>query len=307
MFGRYHPRWLAERADATFSPITLTVISTLAPSSTSETQLDTTSSTTTTSQTSTSSTASFATQTATSAQTSVQTSVLPTSQSDTPTEIPVASAITSSPSSAPNIMADSSVTGTQRVPAGAIVGIVLAGVIVVLAGLVFFLRNRFKRRRQQRRTWLQRNGVPSQAVTGITASSFAPAEIYPETPMRGNLSPGMSFARAQQQALASRSPAATSTSIISPPPPYPTATVQFSFVPDLSDELEIVNGETLTMIQEFDDGWALCANRGGTQGMVPLECLDRKTTAVQYGMAMGSAVDARNSNRASSLQSQDRV
>ena len=302
MFGRYHPRWLAERADATFSPITLTVTSTLAaPSSTSETQLNTTSSTTTTSQTSTSSTVSFATQTVTSA----QTSVLPTSQSDTPTETPVASAITSSPSSAPSNMADLSVSGTRRVPAGAIVGIVLAGVIVVLAGLVFFLRNRFRRRRQQRRTWIQTNGVPSQAVTGYTASSFAPAEMYPETPMRGDLSPGMSFARAQQQVLASRSPAATS--IISPPPPYPTATVKFSFVPDLSDELEIVNGETLTIIQEFDDGWALCSNRGGTQGMVPLECLDRKTTAGQYGMAVGSAADVRNSNRASSLQFQDRV
>lgn len=114
------------------------------------------------------------------------------------------------------------------------------------------------------------------------------------------MSPGMSFAQAQQQALTSRPPM-PNVPPVSLRPPFPTAMVKFSFLPDLEDELEIVNGEMLTIMQEFDDGWALCSNSSGVRGMVPLECLDRGETPVQYGVAVGSARDVRNSRRESSL------
>ncbi|KAH9005011.1 hypothetical protein EDB86DRAFT_2881061 [Lactarius hatsudake] len=50
--------------------------------------------------------------------------------------------------------------------------------------------------------------------------------------------------------------------------------VRVTFVPQLPDELAITPGEKLYIRAEFDDGWALCANTRGEQGMVPLECLE---------------------------------
>lgn len=55
-----------------------------------------------------------------------------------------------------------------------------------------------------------------------------------------------------------------------------TIIVSRSFVPTLPDELSISTGETLKVLQEFDDGWAECMTLGGEVGMVPLECFDRQ-------------------------------
>ncbi|KAJ7353597.1 hypothetical protein DFH08DRAFT_624707, partial [Mycena albidolilacea] len=51
-------------------------------------------------------------------------------------------------------------------------------------------------------------------------------------------------------------------------------TVRYEFIPSLPDELSIITGEVLHMMAEYDDGWALCKNERGEQGVVPLECLD---------------------------------
>ena len=75
--------------------------------------------------------------------------------------------------------------------------------------------------------------------------------------------------------------------------PTEAATVKFTFIPSLPDELSISNGEVVKVLQEFDDGWALCVNSRGLQGMVPLECLDRQEGVPNRGI--------RDSNRASSL------
>ncbi|KAI0053968.1 hypothetical protein FA95DRAFT_1479519, partial [Auriscalpium vulgare] len=50
--------------------------------------------------------------------------------------------------------------------------------------------------------------------------------------------------------------------------------VRVTFVRSLPDELAITPGETLQITSRFDDGWALCTNARGVQGMVPLECLE---------------------------------
>jgi len=60
----------------------------------------------------------------------------------------------------------------------------------------------------------------------------------------------------------------------STPVPEVSALVRMTFVPQLPDELAITPGETLCIRSEFDDGWALCVNSRGKQGMVPLECLE---------------------------------
>lgn len=70
------------------------------------------------------------------------------------------------------------------------------------------------------------------------------------------------------------------------------ATVKSTFIPTLPDELSLTMGEMLHVLSEYDDGWALCANRMGEQGMVPLDCLDRRDHEVQ---------DHRLSKRDSSL------
>jgi hypothetical protein len=76
--------------------------------------------------------------------------------------------------------------------------------------------------------------------------------------------------------------------------PSKLATVHCTFIPSLPDELTISTGETIRVLSEYDDGWALCANRRGEQGMVPLECLDRSDSGP-------STPTFRNSRRMSSL------
>ncbi|KAJ3861056.1 hypothetical protein EV359DRAFT_5460, partial [Lentinula novae-zelandiae] len=51
------------------------------------------------------------------------------------------------------------------------------------------------------------------------------------------------------------------------------AAVRCTFVPNLPDELTVLNGEVLNVLQEYDDGWVSCSNSKGETGMVPLECL----------------------------------
>jgi len=78
-----------------------------------------------------------------------------------------------------------------------------------------------------------------------------------------------------------------------------TATVRCTFIPNLPDELSIEAGETVRIVGEYDDGWALCSNRLGEQGMVPLECLERSSSPGRFLDAEGQS--GRNFQRASSL------
>jgi len=75
------------------------------------------------------------------------------------------------------------------------------------------------------------------------------------------------------------------------------AVIQCTFIPTLPDELSIRMGETVRVIAEYDDGWALCANAHDERGMVPLECLDQSAR----GVVRQDQVDRRTSRRASSL------
>lgn len=59
-----------------------------------------------------------------------------------------------------------------------------------------------------------------------------------------------------------------------------SAKVLSTFVPNLPDELRIELDEVIRVLAEYDDGWALCMNSAGEQGMVPLECLDRGDSGV---------------------------
>jgi len=76
--------------------------------------------------------------------------------------------------------------------------------------------------------------------------------------------------------------------------------VRVTFIPQLPDELAITPGETLCIRTEYDDGWALCVNTRGKQGMVPLECLEGDGGQLTAPSLVGTW---RTSRRASSLRS----
>ncbi|KAA1469222.1 hypothetical protein DENSPDRAFT_834796 [Dentipellis sp. KUC8613] len=67
--------------------------------------------------------------------------------------------------------------------------------------------------------------------------------------------------------------------------------VRVTFIPSMPDELSIEPGETIRIAAVYDDGWALCANAQGQQGMVPLECLEGGGGHFA-GMPAGGGVEA---------------
>jgi hypothetical protein len=89
------------------------------------------------------------------------------------------------------------------------------------------------------------------------------------------------------------SPRAASANIVNK-----ASVVRYTFVPNLPDELAILNGEVLDVLQEYDDGWALCTNSKGEMGMVPLECLSSGSETSLYDFGERSR---RSSRRVSSL------
>ena len=83
--------------------------------------------------------------------------------------------------------------------------------------------------------------------------------------------------------------------------PYST-TVMCAFIPSLPDELTISIGETLRVLAGYEDGWSLCMNFRGKQGMVPNECLEKSVSSM--GLLLPSDGDYRiskSSARVSSL------
>lgn len=77
------------------------------------------------------------------------------------------------------------------------------------------------------------------------------------------------------------------------------AKVMSTFIPALPDELSINTGDSLRVLAEFDDGWALCQNARGEKGMVPMECLDQADAPSVF---QGPGVrEERKSSRISSL------
>jgi hypothetical protein len=75
------------------------------------------------------------------------------------------------------------------------------------------------------------------------------------------------------------------------------ALVRNGFVPSLVDELAVGAGEMVRVLEEYDDGWALCANMRGSQGVVPQDVLQRNrasTIGTSGDSAMGAPPPMRN-------------
>ena len=82
--------------------------------------------------------------------------------------------------------------------------------------------------------------------------------------------------------------------------PYST-TVVCTFIPSLPDELTISIGETLRVLTGYEDGWSLCMNSRGKQGMVPNECLEKSFSSMELLPPTGDYRISRSSARVSSL------
>lgn len=174
---------------------------------------------------------------------------------------------------------------------GGIAGVVITVLVLVGGIIVFLMRKRFMSMRQKKRaTW---NGGAFSKTANISSPKPAPAGAptpwaFPQT-AQGIPAPPMSY----------NNPTAIAASINptgpKPSPSSTTASVRCTFIPSLPDELSITTGEVVRVVQEYDDGWALCANTRGEQGMVPLECLEKSSMTPNYG------ADWRNAQRASSL------
>jgi len=180
------------------------------------------------------------------------------------------------------------------------VGITIACVMLILGAFIFFIRQRAVRNRKLRTQTAPWLGAPRSMN-----SSFEPREVNPYGSVpsgagnMGEASPGVSFARAPVP-VPPTMPASSYNNPIAAPVPGgagSTATVRYEFIPSLPDELSITTGEVVSVISEYDDGWTLCKNGRGDQGMVPLECLDRGSAPAQ-----DTQQDYRNSRRTSSLQ-----
>ena len=134
-------------------------------------------------------------------------------------------------------------------------------------------------------------------------------------------SSGTYFAGAQAASRQAAAQGPSMTSVLAPPASYgagfgsqiPTttpnspfassdapfgATVIYTFITSLPDELSITVGETIRVLAEYDDGWALSLNTRGEQGMVPLQCLDR---GVGGGRSFDGDADMDGMRRVSSL------
>ncbi|KAK0211816.1 hypothetical protein IW262DRAFT_1414595 [Armillaria fumosa] len=286
------PQIPRDEDEYTSSAVPITTITITKEESSTASRATSLSTTATMTSSSTSSLSSIASSSFSSSVSAVAESTLASSSSSSPSTtppLPSASAIASTPASA----SDNGAVSKQTLPAGAIAGIVIAIVLVLVAVALILLRNRFMQRRRSRvSTWISR---PRLANTGV---AFDPAS---DTYNNGPQSSGMQFNQSGAMATPLTMPSASwNNAGVSPGtiPPPSSAIVKSRFIPSLPDELPISNGETVRILQEFDDGWALCANGREEQGMVPLECLERLTPT--SGLPATTS-DLRKSARESSL------
>lgn len=262
----------------------------------------------------------------------ISTTATPTPAISVPTTTPtISSSSTLAPTpsatnAASNVGAASS--SSKGISGGGIAAIVTILIIAFLGVVLFFVRKMYiKKRELKRGTWgagafaKRTDFIPEQGeksydnASGFMpgagnspSSPFAPSAFGRDQtpiappPMSYNnnfsplsvtppsLSPGMGAAVGMERASAT---------------PTPTdALIKCTFIPSLPDELSIGTGETVRVVAEYDDGWAMCANARGEQGMVPLECLDQTKGRGSVGdiQQFQGQNDWRASKRVSSLQ-----
>ena len=191
--------------------------------------------------------------------------------------------------------------------------------VAIIAGLIVAIwvaRKVFLRRRQNRRetfVWPNAEIEPQQRTDDISEKMFirtenlnAPPPV-PEKPMSPMLSPPpMAYnSPVAPPVVTVQSPTLQSgaSAVALAPASASYAFVRCTYIPNLPDELSVTVGETIRVLNSYDDGWALCVNSRNEQGVVPLECLNVGNTPPSApGQYLGQGTgDWRMSRRASSL------
>ena len=215
-------------------------------------------------------------------------------------------------------------------PSGGLIAAIVVVLLLALCAVAFFVirRYRIQRRVARRVTWTTNHPFDLTLEKGVDHDPAVSSDARIETgnqlskeggngqvkpvPQVRNIarkpplpySPVSPIAPSPSQSQISipdaSAPSMDSASVYtapSTPVPGIPAHVRMAFVLQLPDELVITPGETLYIRSKFDDGWALCVNSSGKQGMVPLECLEGG------GGQFAGHSNLGNARRASSLNS----
>ncbi|PPQ91399.1 hypothetical protein CVT25_014287 [Psilocybe cyanescens] len=295
------------------APITLTIVQTVTETGSSTVSTSSTSISSSVGTTSSSTTGQSASSTSTSPlQTPTETLTFSSSISSSfvpPTITP--SGMSGGSSATP--IAVGSLSSSNELPGGAIAAIVIA-VLIALVGIVFYLiRSKSRRTRMKLRPlWTNSNTVNRSGGISSSNYDFKPSgysegsnvvgetrQVQSRNSRLSIMIPGAdipvppnSYNDDNTITINTRSAATTSPTplvIYSPGSESSSpfgALVVSTFVTRLPDELSINAGEKLRVLAEYDDGWSLCMNNTGEQGMVPVECLSRGSSSQQASLAL---------------------
>ncbi|KAF8559750.1 hypothetical protein OG21DRAFT_1502977, partial [Imleria badia] len=123
---------------------------------------------------------------------------------------------------------------------------------------------------------MQPPSIPTYATPAPPPATYnnpTPVSAYPTYPVPSPYNPGNPAALAMARGATGAGISSTLSSVRAQRAPA-EATVKCTFVPTLPDELSITTGERVFIVEQYDDGWDLCANVRGERGMVPRECLE---------------------------------
>ncbi|KAJ3999692.1 hypothetical protein F5050DRAFT_876530 [Lentinula boryana] len=305
-------------------PVTLTEVSTISVTSAStSSSVSTTAKTSTTATTMISSTLSASSarsspsslsSSTTSSHTSLSTSAVPVSITPSPSASAVANPSATMTVSAQNAIGAEE-TGSPKLSGGTIAAIAIGVLVLVSAAVVLIGRRYLAMRRQKKRAtarWLNGFSAPNTgAFTGPDKFSTQPpmSVVEPSYGTGYAYTPTINVASnvgTRGEVAGLPTPATPVASFNNAPTTPGTALSSFvnrtavrrTFVPNLPDELTVLNGEMLDVLQEYDDGWVLCSNSKGETGMVPLECLTSKS---ETGSDFWGERSMRGSRRVSSI------
>ncbi|CEG79768.1 hypothetical protein RMATCC62417_14197 [Rhizopus microsporus] len=211
-------------------------------------------------------------------------------------------------SSTPSASAAASTSSSGSSSSGAIIGAVVAVLVVAIAGAGALLFVRRRRRRQLKQSRAARMSTMNPNF-GVENKPYdhqdnysAPQTGYNEAPSMQQIAtataatnnfntyqPALAInnqsketiQQQQQQYYQTQSPTAVQPQITEGPHEPQTAslgtfTVIATYIPTLSDELEIEPGDRIELLVEYDDGWCQGINitKNYAKGVFPRHCID---------------------------------
>ncbi|KAI8365434.1 hypothetical protein EDC96DRAFT_565285 [Choanephora cucurbitarum] len=185
---------------------------------------------------------------------------------------------------------------------GLVGGVVAAAAIIVLAAGAFLVFRKKKKARYATQKQLKPDpftmGYGSQDFPSPLNTSFPPASAYvaPDKPKASHLA-AVNQDNGIQSPPVSATPSIMTTSTI---PIIGKFVVIATYVPTLSDEIEIEPGDKVDLLVEYDDGWCQGINttRGNIKGVFPRHCIDNISVSSNRGSV---ATSLERSKRISSM------